>query len=82
VERPVGGGRDSPPVAAYRLLVPEPAADLLTDHGVRAAIAASHLRDLPPDVVASLLTAARWCIVPAGHTLHRVGEASGTSSWS
>lgn len=54
--------------------MPEPAADPLTDHRVRAAIAASHLRDLPPDVVASLLTAARWCSVPAGHTLHRVGE--------
>jgi CRP/FNR family transcriptional regulator len=54
--------------------VPEPAADPLTDHRVRAAIAASHLRDLPPDVVTSLLSAARSRSLPAGHTLHRVGE--------
>ena len=54
--------------------MPEPAADPLTDHRVRAAIAASHLRDLPPDVVTSLLSAARSRSLPAGHTLHRVGE--------
>ena len=52
----------------------EPAADLLKDYRVRAAVAASHLRGLPAHVLTSLLTGARRTTAPAGHILHRVGE--------
>jgi CRP/FNR family cyclic AMP-dependent transcriptional regulator len=44
------------------------------DDRVRAAILASHLRDLPAPVIAQLLSGARRCTASAGHTLHRVGD--------
>ena len=54
--------------------MPEPAAGLLVDEQVQAAITASHLRGLPPDVMAQLLAGARRSTVAAGRTLHRVGD--------
>jgi CRP/FNR family cyclic AMP-dependent transcriptional regulator len=43
---------------------------------VGAALAASHLRDLPPRTVAELTADARRVIVPAGSTLHREGDVA------
>jgi CRP/FNR family transcriptional regulator, cyclic AMP receptor protein len=54
--------------------VPEPAAGLLVDEQLQAAITASHLRGLPPDVMTRLLAGARRSTVAAGQTLHRVGD--------
>ena len=54
--------------------MPEPAAGLLVDEQVQAAITASHLRELPPDVLTQVLAGARRSSVAAGRTLHRVGE--------
>ena len=56
--------------------MPEPAAGLLVDEQVQAAITASHLRDLPPDVMTQLLAGARRSNVAAGQTLHRVGDVN------
>jgi CRP/FNR family cyclic AMP-dependent transcriptional regulator len=44
------------------------------DDDVRAAIAASHLRDLPPDLIAKLTTEGRRVRIPAGATIHHEGE--------
>lgn len=44
------------------------------DDQVRSAIASSHLRELPAAAVTTLLEHARRRLVPAGGTLHRVGE--------
>jgi CRP/FNR family cyclic AMP-dependent transcriptional regulator len=44
------------------------------DERIRAAVAASHLHSLPPEVIAQLMAAARRRTVSAGHTLHRVGD--------
>jgi CRP/FNR family transcriptional regulator len=44
------------------------------DEDVRAAIAASHLRDLPPDLIGKLTAEARRVGIPAGETTHREGE--------
>jgi CRP/FNR family transcriptional regulator, cyclic AMP receptor protein len=55
--------------------VPERAAVPSKDDQVQAAIAASHLRGLPPDVMAELVAGARLRAASAGHTLHRVGDA-------
>jgi CRP/FNR family transcriptional regulator, cyclic AMP receptor protein len=41
---------------------------------VRAAIAASQLRDLPPDLIAKLTSEATRVRIPAGTTIHREGE--------
>src|SRR3712207_3980259 len=41
---------------------------------VRAALAASHLRGLPADVVSDLLNGARRLTVPAGQAVHRAGD--------
>jgi CRP/FNR family transcriptional regulator len=51
------------------------------DHGVfnddtRAAIEASHLRSLSPDVSAELMAGARRLRLPAGTTVHREGETA------
>jgi CRP/FNR family transcriptional regulator len=54
--------------------VPERLSGSPMDEPVRAAIAASRLHGLPPDVLAHLLAGARRCTVAAGRTLHRVGE--------
>ncbi|MCA1449827.1 Crp/Fnr family transcriptional regulator [Ensifer sp. IC3342] len=43
---------------------------------VRTAIAASHLRSLPPEVIAGLTTDASRLRVPAGSILHREGDTS------
>ena len=56
--------------------MPEPAAGLLVDEQVQAAITASHLRDLPPEVMTQLLAGARRSDVAAGRTLHRVGDCN------
>jgi CRP/FNR family transcriptional regulator len=44
------------------------------DEQVRVAIAASHLRGLPRDVVGELLDGARRVRASAGETMHRVGD--------
>lgn len=44
------------------------------DERVQAAIAASHLRGLPTEVITELLDGSRWVRVAAGETMHRVGE--------
>ena len=44
------------------------------DVQVQAAIAASHLHELPGDVLTQLLAGARRSRVDAGRTLHRVGD--------
>src|SRR6266542_2012290 len=49
-------------------------AGLAMDAAARAAIAASHLRDLRPDVLDRLLDGARRLDVAAGVTIHREGE--------
>jgi CRP/FNR family transcriptional regulator len=41
-----------------------------------AALAASHLRDLPPQTLAELTAGARRLIVAAGSTLHREGDVA------
>lgn len=46
------------------------------DGAVRAAIAASHLRDLPPDVIGEVTAGARRMTVPAGSLTHREGDAA------
>jgi CRP/FNR family transcriptional regulator, cyclic AMP receptor protein len=46
----------------------------MIDEDVRAAIAASHLRDLPLELIGSLLAEARRVEIPAGATIHREGE--------
>ena len=48
----------------------------LLDHGGRAAIEASHLRSLPPEVIAGLTADASRLHVPAGSLLHRQGTTS------
>jgi CRP/FNR family transcriptional regulator, cyclic AMP receptor protein len=54
--------------------VPERVAGPRSDERLRAAIARSHLRGLPGDVLAELLVGARRSTVSAGRTLHRVGD--------
>lgn len=61
-------------IAGYGSLVPEPTTGLHIDERLQAAIAASHLCALPPDVITRLLTTALRFTVAAGHTLHRVGD--------
>lgn len=46
------------------------------DGAGRAAIEASHLRSLPPDVIAQLTTDASRLRAPAGSVLHRQGDSS------
>lgn len=51
-----------------------PVVDAMTDDEVRAAIAASHLRDLPAELIGRLIAEARRVQIPAGATTHREGE--------
>jgi CRP/FNR family transcriptional regulator, cyclic AMP receptor protein len=51
-----------------------PVVDAMTDDEVRAAIAASHLGGLPPELIGSLIAEARRVHIPAGATIHREGE--------
>ena len=44
------------------------------DDRLRATVAASHLRDLPGDVMSALIEGARRFTVPAGHRLHRADD--------
>jgi CRP/FNR family cyclic AMP-dependent transcriptional regulator len=60
---------------AYRPVVPVPHVGPPADDRIRAAFAASHLRDLPAEILADLLDGARRHRASAGDTLHRVGEA-------
>lgn len=52
-----------------------PSRTLLDDDG-RAAIDASHLRSLPPEVIAELTADASRLRAPAGSVLHRHGDSS------
>ena len=54
--------------------MPDPAVGPLADDPLQAAIAASRLHGLPPDVMARLLVGARRSTAEAGRTLHRVGD--------
>jgi len=47
---------------------------LAVDDRLRAAVAASHLRDLPDELLTDLLTDAQRVRAPAGQALHRAGE--------
>jgi CRP/FNR family transcriptional regulator len=47
---------------------------LTVDDRLRPAVAASHLRDLPDDLLTDLLTDAQRVRAPAGQPLHRAGE--------
>lgn len=46
------------------------------DDDVRAAIEASHLRSLPPELIARLMADASRLSIPAGSTIHREGDTS------
>jgi CRP/FNR family transcriptional regulator, cyclic AMP receptor protein len=48
--------------------------DPLLDHGVRAAIATSHLRHLPRELLSQVMTGVQRREVAAGRTLHRAGD--------
>lgn len=49
--------------------------DLTADVDLRAAVGASHLRDLPAELIAELVVGARRIRIAAGETVHREGEA-------
>ena len=53
-----------------------PSGGALLDQAARAAIEASHLRSLPPEVIAELASDASRLRAPAGSTLHRQGDSS------
>jgi CRP/FNR family transcriptional regulator, cyclic AMP receptor protein len=55
----------------------QPVSEITLDDRARAAVEASHLRSLPPDVVARLVADATRLSIPAGSTIHREGERSG-----
>jgi CRP/FNR family transcriptional regulator, cyclic AMP receptor protein len=44
------------------------------DDRVRAALAVSHLRDFPDEILAQLLDGARLTNAPGGQTLHHAGH--------